>query len=184
MLAATHGLRLGELLALRWSDVDIDKATLHVRRTLARVEKGEALFQPPKTRQSNRVVTLSKTASKALKAHRARQNEQRLAAVGWEDHGLVFPDAIGRPQHASNFHRSSWRPVRDAAALAKGFTFHDLRHTAASLALANGVPVATVAEMLGHAKPSITLAIYTHAIPGSQQQAADTMDRVLAGASG
>lgn len=96
----------------------------------------------------------------------------------------MFPDTIGRARHGAIFNRSSWRPVREAAGLPPSVRFHDLRHTAASLALAAGVPVTTVSEMLGHASTAITLSVYAHAVPGSQQAAADAMDSILSSASG
>lgn len=138
------------------------------------------VYQEPKTARSRRLVTLSQVAIEALKEHRVQQLEERVAAVGWEDRGLVFPDRIGREQHASNFYRDSWIPLREKAGLAVTVTFHTLRHTMASLALAPGVPVPTVSAMLGHADAAITTRIYAHALPGSQQIAADAMDSVFA----
>ena len=182
-LAVTTGMRLGELLGLRWSDVELDAGLLHVRRTLAKVVQGQPLYQEPKTPMSRRDITLSRAAVDALRNHRIRQNEGRLRAIGWEDHGLVFPDAVGRPRQGSIFNRNSWVPLRKAAALPASFRFHDLRHSAASLALASGVPPTIVSEMLGHASTAITLSIYAHAVPGSQKVAADAMDAMISRAS-
>jgi integrase len=183
VLAVTAGLRQGEMLGLKWADIDTDAGTLSVRRSLAPVASGELIFQEPKTARSRRTITLTRAAISALKAHRVRQTEERLRAIGWEHGDMVFPDAIGRPQHPSNV-SLDWRALRDRAGLPASFRFHDLRHTAASLALSAGVPITTVSEMLGHANTAITLAIYAHAVPGSQQAAADAMDAVLSAASG
>lgn len=179
VLAVTSGLRQGELLGLKWADVDLDAGTLTVRRSLAPVASGELIFQEPKTARSRRTITLTRMAIAALKAHRVRQAEERLRAIGWEPRDMVFPDAIGRPQHPSNV-SLDWRALRGRAGLPASFRFHDLRHTAASLALAAGVPITTVSEMLGHKTTAITLSIYAHAVPGSQQAAADAMDAELA----
>lgn len=184
VLAVTTGMRLGEILGLRWADIELDSGTLHVRRSLAKVQRGVPLYQEPKTARSRRAVTLSRAAVDGLRRHRVMQNEERLRAIGWEDHGLVFPDSIGRARHGAIFNRDSWSPLRAAAGLPREVRFHDLRHTAASLALAAGVPVTTVSEMLGHASTAITLSVYAHAVPGSQQAAADAMDALLSTASG
>lgn len=181
ILAVTAGLRLGELLGLRWADVELTHGTVSVRRSVASVASGELIFQEPKTPRSRRTVTLTRAATAALKAHRRRQAEERIAAIAWEPFDLVFPDAIGRPQHPSNF-TATWHPLRAKAGLPATFRFHDLRHSAASLSLAAGVPITTVSEMLGHANTAITLSIYAHAVPGSQQQAADAMDAILVAA--
>lgn len=183
-VALTTGMRLGELLGLRWSDVDFDAGTIRVRRTLARIVKGQALYHEPKTTAGARVITLSRVAKAALRGHRQRQLEERLAAIGWEDADLIFPDKIGRPYYAGHFYRDSWETVKKTAKLAASVTFHATRHTAASLTLAAGVPVATVSAMLGHANPSITMRLYAHAIPGTQQQAADAMDALLGARAG
>lgn len=184
VLAATTGMREGELLGLQWGDCDFTKGTISVRRTLALVRRGNPQYQEPKTASARRKVTLSRTGLAALKAHRACQLAERLESGLWEDRNLVFCDAIGHELDASHFLRDVWAPLRSRAGLPDGFTFHGLRHTAASLSLAAGVPVATVSAMLGHANPSITMRIYAHAVPGTQQLAADAMDRLLGSSGG
>ena len=98
----------------------------------------------------------------------------------WDDHDLIFPNEVGRPMNPSNFNRRSWLPIRERAGLPADFTFHGLRHTCASLALAAGVPVTDVSVMLGHRNAAITMSIYAHAIPDSGDKAAVTMDAILA----
>ncbi|MCA9831523.1 MAG: site-specific integrase [Dehalococcoidia bacterium] len=177
VLAVTSGMRLGELLGLRWADVDLDEPAVRVVRSLAPVD-GKLVYQEPKTSRSRRTVTLTQTAVVSLKEHRKRQAAEELAAVGWIRNDLVFPTPIGMPQHPATF-GAEWRILRDRAGLPATFRFHDLRHTCASLALAGNVPVPDVSAMLGHANPAITLSIYSHALPGSLKNAADAMDRIL-----
>lgn len=181
VLAVTTGMREGELLGLPWAAVDLNAGTVRVQRTLVGVRRGQPLYQEPKTASARRTVTLSKTALAALKAHRVKQAEERLAAIGWLNDDLVFTNRIGGELQASHFIRDVWAPIRTAAGVPDSVTFHALRHTAASLSLAAGVPVATVSAMLGHANAGITMRIYAHAIPGTQQLAADAMDRLAAG---
>jgi integrase len=178
VLALATGMRQGELLALRWRDVDLDGSTLRVRATLQRTEAG-FVFAEPKTAQSRRRIALSKTVVDALRQHKIRQLEERLAAVNvWEDHDLVFPNIIGKPLEAGNVLRRSYWPLLRRAGLPR-MRFHDLRHTAATLLLGRGINPKIVSEMLGHSNVSITLTIYSHVTPHMQQQAADAMDAAL-----
>lgn len=179
VVAATTGMREGELLGLTWGDVDLAGGTVRVRRTLAKIRQGEPVYQEPKTASARRTVSLSNTAIEALKAHRKRQVAERLEAKLWEDRDLVFANKIGREYHAGHFLRDEWTPMRTAAELPDDFKFHGLRHTAASLALSAGVPLTTVSAMLGHASPKVTLGIYGHCVPGTQDLAAAAMDRLL-----
>jgi integrase len=178
VLALATGMRQGELLALRWRDVDLDGSTLRVRATLQRTEAG-FVFAEPKTAQSRRRIALSRTVVDALRQHKIRQLEERLAAVNvWEDHDLVFPNVIGKPLEAGNVLRRSFWPLLRRAGLPR-MRFHDLRHTAATLLLGRGINPKIVSEMLGHSNVSITLTIYSHVTPHMQQQAADAMDAAL-----
>lgn len=178
VLALATGMRQGELLALRWRDVDLDGSTLRVRATLQRTEAG-FVFAEPKTAQSRRRIALSKTVVDALRQHKIRQLEERLAAVNvWEDHDLVFPNVIGKPLEAGNVLRRSFWPLIRRTGLPR-MRFHDLRHTAATLLLGRGINPKIVSELLGHSNVSITLTIYSHVTPHMQQQAADAMDAAL-----
>lgn len=182
VLALSTGMRQGELLALRWRDLDLDldNPTLQVRGTLQRTTNG-LIIAEPKTARSRRRVALSPTAVAALRAHRLRQLNERLAlGSAWEDQDLVFPNTIGKPIEATNLLRASFSPLLAKAGLPR-IRFHGLRHTAATLLLSRGVHPKVVAEMLGHATISITLDTYSHVLPDMQREAARAMEAVLGG---
>lgn len=179
MLALTTGLRLGELQALGWREVDVDARRLRVVATLAGVKDGAPVLAPPKTQRSRREVHLSDVVAGALRQHRARQLEQRLAAGPlWSDHGLVFTSGRGGPLDANNVRERSFRRLLARAGLPP-MRFHNLRHAAASLLLAQGVNIKVIAEVLGHADVTVTLRIYAHLLPSAQQDAAAAMDRLF-----
>lgn len=178
VLALTSGMRLGELLALHWRDVDLDAGALQVRATLHEV-KGGFQFAERKTEHSRRRVLLSQTAITALRGHRAAQAGERLRAGGdWGDRDLVFANELGRPVSASNLRNRSYWPLLKAAGLPR-LRFHDLRHTAATLLLGQGVHPKVVSEMLGHSRITVTLDLYSHVTPTMQEAATRAMDSVL-----
>ena len=163
-LAVTTGMRLGELLGLRWQDIDIEAGNIHVRHTLLRLKDGLKLREP-KTPQSRRRIALTPQAIDALRHHRARQAAERLQlGAVWDDHDLVFANGIGRPLEQGNVLRRSFWPILERAALPR-CRFHDLRHTCATLLLQQGVHVKIVSEMLGHSNIKITLDVYSHVLP-------------------
>jgi integrase len=179
-LALKTGMRRGELLALRWEDVDLDKGVLQVRGTLRRTRAGLRIGTP-KTAASRRRVVLSPSSVAALRRHLARQVEERRAAGGlWQDHGLVFPNTLGRPMEPRCLLSDVYRPLLERAGLPP-ITFHALRHTAATLLLAEGEHPKVVQELLGHAQVSITLDRYSHMTPRLMSNAAALMDRLLDG---
>ena len=180
MLALNTGMREGELLGLRWKDVDLESHSIQVRASVQRVG-GKLRILEPKTATSRRQISLSKAAVRGLRRHRAAQSEERLRAGGtWEDQDLVFPNQVGRLLEASNMLRRSFRPLVARAAVPP-IRFHDLRHTAATLMLSRGVHPKVVAEMLGHSQISITLDLHSHVTPTMQREATDAMDAVLSG---
>jgi integrase len=149
-----------------------------VRATLQRTRDGFT-FSEPKTARSCRQVTLTKQAVEALRQHRAGQLEERLQmGAAWEDNDLVFANEVGRPIEAGNLIRRSFHPLLERAGLPR-VRFHDLRHTAATLALGKGVHPKIVAEMLGHSQIAVTLDLYSHVTPTMQRQAADALEAVL-----
>jgi integrase len=185
VLALTTGLRQGELLALKWGNVNLDAGMLQVRGTLHRVpgvsvgEKSGLVISDPKTSHSRRPVRLSALAVQALRRHRTRQLEERLAmGEAWDDHDLVFCNSIGRPCEARNVIRKSFAPLLEKAGIPH-IKFHALRHSAATLLLSQGTHPKIVAEMLGHSNISMTLDIYSHVTLDMQQEAVDTMDRLF-----
>lgn len=161
VLALCLGLRRGELLGLRWEDVDLDTGALEVVQSLQRVG-GELRFVSPKTDHSERTIPLPQLCLDALKEHRKRQLAERSDAwPDWEDHGLVFPSRRGTPMEPDNLRRS-WGAVRKAAGLGE-MRLHDLRHTCVSLLLDLGVPPHIVREIVGHSDIEVTMTIYAHA---------------------
>lgn len=178
-LAVLTGLRLGELLTLRWADLELEgKAVVRVRGSLQRV-RGELMLVEPKTRESVRDVALGHLGVDALRRHRARQAEERLAAgPAWEDHGLAFPNARGRPMAPDYFVRGEFRRVVAQAGLPR-MRFHDLRHTFATLQLDNRQPLKVVSEMMGHTRIGVTQDLYTHVSAQLQRGAAAALDALL-----
>lgn len=180
VLAVTAGMREGELQAVRWRDVDLGRRQLRVTATLVTMKDGEPVFGEPKTQHSRRIVYLSELALEALNTHRRRQEDLRVAAgPAWSEHGLVFTNELGRPLWRSRV-RHAFLSILQKSGLEQ-LRFHDLRHSAATLLLAEGTPVKVVSELLGHSDVKTTLSIYAHVIPGMQEQAASAMDRLLHG---
>jgi integrase len=181
------GLRQGEALGLKWSDVDLDAGTITVSRTLQRVPKplrgdddeGHGTHYrlvEPKTATSRRTVPLPKFVVPTLKAHRARQAEERLAAgPAWDPTwDLVFATTIGTPLDSRNV-THAFQALLARAGL-PFMRFHDLRHSAATLMLAQGVAPRVIMETLGHSQIGITMNLYAHVLPAAKRDAADRMD--------
>ena len=178
-LALTTGMRQGELLALRWRDLNIDAQSVQVRGTLT-LREGRYVVSEPKTPGSRRQVALGNQVVEALRLHRTRQAAERLAKGStWIDKDLVFANEVGKAIEPSNLRRRSFFPLLEKAGL-KRIRFHDLRHSAATLLLSEGIHPKIVSERLGHSRVSITLDLYSHVTPTMQQQAVEAMDRLLA----
>jgi integrase len=170
-LAASTGLRRGELLGLRWQDVDLDAGRVSVRQTLTTVGNKVA-FGEPKTARGERNIALDGVTISTVRTWRARQARERLAfGPAWHDTGLVFSRADGSLIHPDTF--SFWFDRQVHAAGLPRIRFHDLRHTHATLALQAGVPAKVVSERLGHATVAFTLDVYSHVIPALQEDAAE-----------
>lgn len=180
-LAVSTGLRQGELLALTWSDVDLAAGTLTVRQALARTAEGGYAVAPPKTARSRRTILLGSLAREALLRQRGRQDSWEAAAgPAWQNvRGLVFTDELGRPLDPGHVTYVFQRAL--AAASLPRVRFHDLRHTAATLMLAEGVPLAVIAEWLGHSGIAITAAHYAAIVPALYREAAGAVDRAMGG---
>jgi integrase len=179
VLAVTTGMRQGELLGLKWEDVDLEAGTLQVRRTLStRAGRGFS-FSPPKTIKGRRSIKLPEVAKRSLKRHRKAQLEERMKLAGlWEDNELVFASRVGTPVGRQELVTRSFKPLLSQAGL-PDIRFHDLRHTCATLLLGKGVHAKFVQELLGHATISITLDTYSHVLPGMGDAAAGAMDEAL-----
>jgi integrase len=179
LLAASTGMRRGELLGLQWSDVDLERARIAVRRSLVTVGH-EIVVSDPKTAKGRRSVALDPATVAGLKVWRKYQAAERLAwGPAWIDSGLVFTREDGRPLHPREVTRAFSRHVLTAGVPI--IRPHDLRHTHATLALAAGVHPKVVQERLGHANISITLDTYSHAVPALEEQAAATIAALILG---
>jgi integrase len=174
-MAILTSARQGELLGLRWADVDLETNRLSIHNQL---QFGQLV--PTKTERSRRTMPIASRMAEALRRQRARQAEQRLLAGSrWVDRGFVFTTRDGAPWDSTNVTKRFQRLL-----LAVGLPrmrFHDLRHTAASLLLAEGVQPRVVMEILGHSQISVTLNTYSHVIPALQHDAFDLVERRLGG---
>jgi integrase len=175
-VAVDTGLRAGELLALRWSDLNVERSMVQIQR--ARNGYEESGFAEPKTKASRRTVVVSSTSSELLKFQRVAQNERRLAmGAAWADGGLIFPREDGQPEHTWRLSRR-WKQVCKLAGVVE-LRFHDLRHTSATIALENGVHPKVVQERLGHSTISTTMDTYSHVLPTMQAEAAERIGDAL-----
>lgn len=177
-LAFTTGMRMGELLGLKWIDMDKDQAALHIKRQLTRLHGIGLRLTPPKTKAATRRIDLGQQSIEVLNQHQERQFRDMVAAGDrWQENDLIFASTIGTFINPSNLRRE-FKPLLEKAGLPQ-IRFHDLRHTAASLMFNNGIPVIVVSRRLGHAQPCTTLDVYGHLIPSKQQEAAVLMDELL-----
>jgi integrase len=178
VLAIHTGMRQGELLALKWQDVNLENATIGIRRTLTK-SGGRLLLGETKTKKSCRTVRLTETVVRSLREHLARQMEDigRLGDL-YKDDGLVFTSGVGTVINPTNLRKRSFATLLERANLPR-IRFHDLRHTCATLLLGRNVHPKYVQELLGHANIAITLDTYSHVIPGMGDQTARAMEDVL-----
>ncbi len=176
VLAIVMGLRRGELVGLRWSDVDLDNRVLHVRHQTQR-RRGELYDDDPKSRRS-RVVPMPALCLAPLRWHRLRQREAfERTGVTWSESGYVFATRNGRPVEPRNVYRSFTRVA--AGAGLRVVRLHDARHGTATLLTAAGVAPRVIMEILGHSQISITMDVYTHVVQDTQREAISHMDRLL-----
>ena len=176
VLALYLGLRRGELLGLRWQDVDLDVGKLEVVNNLQRVG-GALRLVPPKTEDSAWTVPLPPMCLEALRTHEQRQAAERSEAPDWEDHGFVFPSRRGTPMEPDNLRRS-WYQIRRAAGLGTA-RFHDLRHTCVTLLLDLGAPPHVVQEIAGHSDVEVTMTIYAHVSLDEKRKALGKLGEAL-----
>ena len=177
-IALSVGLRRGEILGLRWQDLDFEAGTLSVRQAAQRIRGKGITFVPPKTDRAHRTVNVPSPVIASLRRHRTAQLEERLKAGSrWHEFDLVFASNIGTPLEPRNLDRHFKRML--VKACLPDMRFHDLRHTAASLMLAANVNPRTAADILGHSRISVTLDTYSHVMPAAMHEAADKMSAVL-----
>lgn len=183
VVAIATGLRQGELLGLQWDDVDFEGQRLAVRRALQRLG-GVATFVEPKTARSRRTIALPPVALAQLLSQQARHAQTAGEYKGegrWNPFGLVFPSVDGTPLDAPNVTHTFQKVLREAGL--PRVRFHDLRHTCASLLLAQGANMRVIMEQLGHSQISLTMNTYSHVMPEAMQDAAERMERILTGGS-
>lgn len=182
-MAWQTGMRMGELLALRWTDVDLDGGTVRIGRTAATT--GHAVFfQEAKTEASVRTIALPAETVTAIRGHRRRQQEAGMASRGggWRESDLVFSTSKGTPIQPAAMERT-WYSVRNKAGM-PDYGFHSLRHTYASLALSAGVALELVSENLGHKNPAFTKRVYAEFMLDAKRAGADVMSGVIAQVGG
>jgi integrase len=174
---ATTGMRRSEVLGLRWADVDLEGGTLAVRQVIS-LDKYTPFISEPKTGKSRRVVALDKGTVAALRSHRIRQLEERVAAgPAWQQTDLVFAKLDGTITHPQTLSGAFERAAKAAGLPAIGI--HGLRHSHASLGLASGVLLVIMSERLGHSSVAITGDVYSHSLPSQHQAAADSIVALL-----
>lgn len=186
----TGGLRPGEALALTWEDIDLEEARIHVQRTLTRRGVDGWKLVEPKTARARRVVVLPSFVVRALREHRARQAEERLQlGAEYENNGFVFATEFGKPLDGANLYDRNFRRIMAAAELGEwkgegkarkfdpAYRLYDLRHTAATLLLRDGLNPKVVSERLGHSSVAFTMDVYAASLPDLQEDAAAKMDQ-------
>lgn len=196
-VALSLGLREGEALGLRWADVDLEARTLTVNYALQRVKEGSKktsvlTLVEPKTDKSRRVIALPQVAISALAAHRSRQEAEReLCGSHWKESGMVFTTKVGSMLDPRNMLRQFYSIMntpdpndpepdpKKKKRLLPHLRFHDLRHSAATLLLAQGVHPRFIMELLGHSTISLTMNTYGHVLESMRRETANQMDAIL-----
>lgn len=180
-LALTTGLREGELLGLKWNDLDWTNRRLRIQRQLQRINGRGLIFSEPKSEAGKRSILLSSTIMHKLRGQRVIQSYEKLfAGDRWHDHDPIFPSTIGTPLDHIVFYRDFKGLLRSAEL--PNIRFHDIRHTAATLMLQQGIHPKVVQERLGHLDIALTLNTYSHVLPDIQKDAVEKMDHFLASA--
>lgn len=178
LLALGTGMRQGEILGLRWKDIDMKEGVISVVQTLS--HDGKELTPGAKTKSGNRTITIDSELLKELRKQKGRVSEERLKSHGkYTDLDLVMPTSKGTPLTPRNLSRTFYALLERSDV--PQITFHDLRHTHATLLLSQGIQSKVVAERLGHADMRTTLEIYSHVLPNMQKEAAEKVGSVLFG---
>lgn len=176
LLALTTGMRQGEVLGLRWKDVLFDNHTVSVRQTLQ--HDGKEFQSDTKTQAGTRSISIDETTAAELQKHRKVIATERIRiGPAYKDHDLVVPTTLGTPYSPRNLLRTFYRLIKDAGV--PHISFHDLRHTHATLLLAQGVHPKIVAERLGHTDVRITMNTYSHLLPNMQKETAVTFGKMF-----
>ncbi|SDF31531.1 tyrosine-type recombinase/integrase [Sporolituus thermophilus] len=183
LLALATGMRLGEVFGLKWDCVDLEKGIVYVKRSLITNRKGMQ-FQEPKTPKSRRQIPLPADVAAELRKYKKRQNwHKHLLGDLWEEHDLVITGQFGRVLDTSHFTNRYFKPLLKTAGIPETVTYHDLRHTHATMLLLKGIPVKVVSERLGHSTIAMTLDTYSHVLPAMQDAAVKALEGVFTGKS-
>ena len=182
-LTLLTGLCPSETVGLRWKDIEFTKHFLNVRQSVTRVKGGGFVFKEPKSEKAKRRISLSEAFINKLRIHRSKQleliNYRKEKGYKWTNYDLVFPTRFGTPLMATNLNRRDLKDVLKAAGLPKTFSLYSLRHSIASLLLADGANVKDIQELLGHATATFTLDTYTHSVENAQKELSDRYSRIL-----
>src|SRR5436190_4446350 len=177
--ALLTGMRPEEYLALRWSDISGCEISIQQAVQFNR-GGGGYYFKDLKTARSRRRISISESVRKRLHDHKIEQNIHRLAMKGtWFDHGLVFANEIGRPFAINNLTRRYLKPILDKCSFDKHLTLYSLRHSCATLLMMQGINTKIIADRLGHSSTVITMDVYSHVLPGLQDDATNALDNIL-----
>ena len=177
-LAIITGMRLGELMGLKWSDIDFQNMTISVCRQAQDIRGRGIIFSTPKTRSGIRKIRIQQhTLDALLQQKELIQQFKNKAKHKWVEHDLIFPTVIGTPL-VSHHLRTDFKNRLSLAGLPR-IRLHDLRHTAATLLINNNVPIIVISKILGHSKPSVTLDFYGHCTTAMQEEASRIMDEVI-----
>ncbi len=179
-LTAVTGLRRGELLALRWQHVDLDKGSLFIAASLehSRAMNERVRFKAPKSKTSRRVIPLAPECVMLLRSYADQQGEEKAqTGATYTDNDLVFPNPDGQPWPPDTFSMQFAKLAKSVGM--QGFRFHDLRHAFASITLADGVSIKEVQTLMGHSSPVVTLSVYARSIEGLGRNAVNELARSL-----
>jgi integrase len=177
-LALMTGMREGELLGLKWSDVNWGKSQLHVQRQLQQTKGRGLVLVPPKTKAGQRKIMLGLGTMERLEAHRKEQELIKAAMYErWQENDLIFPNTLGKPMSNSNMY-DDFKQLLNQAGL-PSIRFHDLRHTSISFLLDIGTPVNTVQRRAGHSKASVTTDTYGHSLSHAEAEAAERIEELV-----
>lgn len=187
ILAPNCGAREGEILALKWDDIDFEQNKIRIDETLKRVKKfdssenkTELIFKTPKSFSSNRIIDVPKLVMQELNQHKIRQNKEKLkSGASYDDKTLVFCSELGKPIDVSNFMRVYRRILKRSGINIKGVTFHTLRHVYGSRLNDLNVDPKTIQSLMGHSSIKTTMDVYVHSSEEKHKEAADKMNSLL-----
>lgn len=178
LLAIFTGMRRGEVLGLKWDDVDFENKKIRIKRSLCFVSGKGLIFKEPKTKKSKRQISISQHVVNVLKKHKQKQEFQKeKLGVQYQDNNLIVCTDDGKPLDPRNLLRQFYRLIEEANV--PRISFHDLRHTHATILMQQGENPKVVSERLGHSRVGITLDLYSHVSDDLQEQAAEKFENAL-----